>query len=503
MGARSTRIVSNSTTSLVRFVVAVGATLYLIPFVIERIGTEGYGLWSLAFSLAGFLSLIDLGFATSVVKYVAELRGKEDFARRDQVVGTLLGVYLAMGLFVVLVALVFVPQLNGWFEIPIDQHEQATALFFLVAIRLALFLPLSLVKGVLFGEQHITALNVVQALAALANLGLVVLVLELGYGVVAMGLVSLVLMVAEHLVYLWLWRRLAPDVRMRIGAFRWSLLREVGAFALYAALVNVAAVVLLQTDPIIVKAFLPLGAVAVYSVVMNVAKYVLMFVKQIANAITPAVAEMKGAGDAEGVRRLLLMGTKYSLGLAIPLAGGLSLYGADLLLLWVGPELVEGAPILSVLLAAIVLMTAREAAGSVLAMTGHHRFAARVAVASALFNLAVSVGLAFSLGMLGIALGTLAAGVVVDAGFVIPKACRVYGIGASLYLRSAVAPLFVPTLASLGTAWGLRALHVPTSLLELAGHMVLVGLVFLVSFWFCAMTPAERAIARHRTSRLA
>lgn len=499
MSGRASRIVSNSTTSLVRFVIAVGATLYLIPFVIEHIGKDDYGLWSLAFSLAGFLSLLDLGFATSVVKYVAELRGRQDVERRDAIVGTLMAVYLAMGLLVALVTVLCVPQLSDWFAIPAAQHEQATALFYLVSFRLALFLPLSLIKGVLFGEQHISAINLVQAVAALLNLALVVVLLEMGHGVVAMGVVSLALMVLEHVVYWVLLRGLVPDVRLRLSAFRWGLLREVAAFALFAALVNVSAVVLLQTDPIIVKAFLPLGAVAVYGVVMNVAKYVLMFVKQIANAITPAVAEMGGAGDDEAVRRVLLTGTKYAVGLAIPLAAGLSVYGADLLLLWVGPDLVEGAPILTVLLAATVFMTARESAGSVLAMTGHHRFAALMAVISALFNLFVSVALGFTLGMLGIALGTLAAGALVDAGFVVPKACRVYGISLWTYLRRAVLPLVAPTIASLGAAFGLRAAHVPTSLPELAAHLAGVGVVFVIAFAACATSREERRVI---TSRL-
>jgi len=411
-------------------------------------------------------------------------------------------VYLVMGVFVALVAVVCVPQLTDWFSIPAEQHDKATALFFIVSLRLALFLPLSLIKGVLFGEQHITPINLVQATSALVNLAAVIILLEMGHGVVAMGVASLVVMLLEHAAYWLLLRSLSPDVRLRLGAFRRDLLREVGAFAAYAALVNVSAVVLLQTDPIIVKAFLSLGAVAVYGVVMNVAKYVLLFVKQIANVLTPAVAEMGGAGDDAAVRRVLVFGTKYSVGLAIPLVVALSVYAADLLQLWVGPELAEGAPILTVLLSATLVLTIREASGSVLAMTGFHKYAARVAIVSAVFNLAISVTLAFSLGMLGIALGTLAAGLLVDVGFVVPKACRVFQLSLWSYVRRALLPLVAPAAASLAVAFGLRSLHTPTSLVELAGHLISVGVVYVLVFVVCAMSGKERAaVLRHLPGR--
>ena len=58
-------------------------TLFLTPFLINHLGTESFGLWSLTFSVLGFFGLLDLGFNNTLVRYVSEARGADDLERRD------------------------------------------------------------------------------------------------------------------------------------------------------------------------------------------------------------------------------------------------------------------------------------------------------------------------------------------------------------------------------------------------------------------------------------
>src|SRR6266496_5963465 len=45
--------------------------LLLSPYMIHKLGAEGYGVWAISFSLVEYCGFLDLGFRSAIVKYVA------------------------------------------------------------------------------------------------------------------------------------------------------------------------------------------------------------------------------------------------------------------------------------------------------------------------------------------------------------------------------------------------------------------------------------------------
>ena len=82
MGTRKTTILLNTLTNYLRFGITAVVFFLLTPYIIDRIGTEDFGLWSLVFSILGLFGLMDFGFTTGAVKYVAECKGSGDDERR-------------------------------------------------------------------------------------------------------------------------------------------------------------------------------------------------------------------------------------------------------------------------------------------------------------------------------------------------------------------------------------------------------------------------------------
>src|SRR5207244_421661 len=69
------RLARNTAANVVGLGVSIAVTLVMTPFLIRTLGRESYGLWVLVMSfsvLLGFLSLLDLGIQSSVVRFVAE-----------------------------------------------------------------------------------------------------------------------------------------------------------------------------------------------------------------------------------------------------------------------------------------------------------------------------------------------------------------------------------------------------------------------------------------------
>ncbi len=65
---------------------------------LSSFGKELFGIWLLFASFWGISSVIDLGFGTAIIKYVAESRDREDYTNVNKIVSTGLFIFIILGL---------------------------------------------------------------------------------------------------------------------------------------------------------------------------------------------------------------------------------------------------------------------------------------------------------------------------------------------------------------------------------------------------------------------
>ena len=51
---------------------------FLAPFIVHRLGNVAYGVWVLAISCINYLGLLDLGMASSVIRFVSKGHATQD-----------------------------------------------------------------------------------------------------------------------------------------------------------------------------------------------------------------------------------------------------------------------------------------------------------------------------------------------------------------------------------------------------------------------------------------
>lgn len=496
------RVARNTLANTTQFAVAFVIQLLLIPMIIGSLGQAEYGLWALAFSVLGFLTLLDFGLAPGVVKAVAQATASGDVLRRNRMLSTITFVYLGLALLAALVVGVLALGYGPWLDVPTEAQGRALAIFLILGARTwAIVLPLGLFRGVLFGAQRVVFISGIQIVSSLGLAAGTWLVLRAGHGLVGMAWVNLGLLALEHVAYVIAAFRAVPQLRVSPRLFDRTLLREASEFGVFQLVVSLSALVLLRTDVILVQIFLSLGAVALYSVPLKIAEYAVLLLKPLVNNLTPVAAQLGEAGDTVGLQRLVVHGARIALLPAALLAAGAWAFAGEALVLWLGPSFAQAAPVLIVLLTAIALSMPQIVVSGVFTMTGRHRFTALAAAASVAVNLAASVALVHVFGLTGVALGTLAAAVLVDVVAVLVVASRVVGVGYLELLRRVYLPALASALILVTISLGVKALWPPTSLpqvvLEGLPGVVVAGAVFFRFF----LEPAEREfLVRRRRS---
>jgi O-antigen/teichoic acid export membrane protein len=99
-----TRFGRNTFANYASSITALAVGLLVTPVLVHGLGAERYGTWVLIGSSMSYFNLLQFGFATATVRYVAAARAQDDLDRVRRVIATSFVLLSAPGLAVLLAA---------------------------------------------------------------------------------------------------------------------------------------------------------------------------------------------------------------------------------------------------------------------------------------------------------------------------------------------------------------------------------------------------------------
>jgi hypothetical protein len=114
-------------------------------------------------------------------------------------------------------------------------------------------------------------------------------------------------------------------------------------------------------------------------------------------------------------------------------------------------------------------------------------------VLQTVINLGVSIGLVFSMGMVGVALGTLVASIVVTI-LVMLRASVIYHLPIRQWFLEGVAPILIPSIGQCAMCLFLLRFWPPQSLLAVMVENIPGVVLFGALFWGFATTAQEKTL---------
>lgn len=489
---RALAIIRNATSNYVRQVIQIVVFILLTPFIVAKVGTEDFGLWSLIQATIGLLALMDMGFSASVVKYVADARGRGDVKRIGDLTATFFWQYTGLGLLTLLVTLSIIPVLPTIFGIPEDRAWTAQIVFLLIGLRAAQALPLGLFAGILVGYQQQLLSNITRTIGTVSYGLFAWWALVLSPSIETLAWVSLGTGLFANLLAVAFCLRAAEGMSLAPSRFRWGLLGEITTFSMWFFLIQVSLLIATRVDTIIINAVLPLTAVAVYTVAMRIAEKAATLCRQLTNALTPVVAELKGARETDNIRAVFMKGSMLAVASAVPLMIGLAWLAEDIVVTWMGEEFRDAALPCQLLLASAMVGIIHSNTENVLAMTGHQRFLALSSIGGQVLNVILTIILVQSHGLVGVAVATLVSQSLGQIFLVQRKAGSLYRLSMPVFYGRALWPSIPGAIACVTAIWLCSMVLAPDSLVSIAILIILGGLFFLPAFWWVGLGRNDR-----------
>ena len=479
-------VVSTYVTTVVLALVGLVTT----PILARELGKEGYGIWVLVASFALYLELLEFGFGKATPKFVAEYAARADARGLRATIATSFWILAGLGAIAVVVGAVIAAIFPSLFGVSPELAGPAQILIVLILLDLAISIPSDTFGGVLMGLQRFYLINWTLVAVALAQATAWTIVLLNGGGLVELGIVTVALSLSGQFARYLLARRQVPGASISPRLVDRALARRFTGVSVWFFLLDASKIVLVRLDTVVVGLAVGVAAAGVYAVGQRLTLALEQLVEPLTKSFFPHSSALAVGEDHEGLRRSLVVGTRLSLAIAAPIALALAFLARPLLDLWLGPGFEEAATVV-VLLAASVTIAALTRTGLLMLQgAGHVRVPALIMGGEALLNLALSVVLAQTMGLQGVALGTLIAAIVANVGCFYPYMCRQFGLPIGV-LSATLARAHLPALLAAGlTGWAIASLD-PSGVVVVPCALAIV-VAYLAVFWFSGMVADER-----------
>lgn len=410
-----------------------GAALaFALNIIIARVlGVSGYGYYVYALTVVSLLGLVAmLGFDSSLVRLIAEYRST---ARWSLLKGALrfssILVTVSLGI-VVAVLLVLISSFGD--SIEPEARDAALPAVVLLVVFCYLRLTTAGLRALELAARGQAAEVIVRHVVMIALIASVVRFSpDQIFASTALWLNVMATFMTLCIAVFWLrsnWPHVPSVVKCEIQTSKWTFV------SLSLLLIAGAHSLLRETDVVMIGLFMTPDSVGVYGAASNLSRLV-TFGLVSANAIAaPMIASLYHTGQIEKLQLLLISSAMWSTMVAIAISAPLILGSAWLLTMF-GPDFQSGRLPLHVLLLGNISSALAGSVGFLMAMTGHHRQAARILLVTVIVNFLLNVGLIPAFGIVGAAVATAVSKLCLNLALIV-YAIKEMGLNPTFFSRS-------------------------------------------------------------------
>ncbi len=477
----------------------------LTPLIIGALGMEGYGVWTLVFSVAAYVSMANASFGLAYTKFTAECMQAEQYDRLSRIIGSGMVGIGSVALLGFAAAALFGESIMRALNVPEALVADAGSALMIVLVVLVLRMSIGCCHEVLSGLQRMDLTSRLAIIGSIIEFCVSVPLIFAGYGLVGLAIGHLAGYGSNNFMAYWLVRKHAPQVRisplmMSREGFRLML----GIGGKFQILMGINTLVMHGAKFVISVVLGPVW-VGVYNLADRLLELGRAASAAVVGPLMPAFADTQARGDSEKERVLLLKGSK-----ADGLTGGgvltfLAIFAPYVVFIWTGEDIADAAWALQV----IAFGDGMFVLTSVISSNLRARGQVRLEMTTALMSGVIGIGSMFPLmawwGFEGAVIARLLAQVTA-ASWYLGAFLRVAKIPFAEYLRG-TRILWVGlglAAAALPAALGARLVPLPSFGLPARWHAVvtvavwgsLFGAIAIAATWRLALDDEERTRLR-------
>ncbi|HAS8533066.1 TPA: polysaccharide biosynthesis protein [Vibrio vulnificus] len=330
-----TNLISNYASQIYTTLIAI----VVLPFYMNALGPEAYGLIAFYMMLQAWFNLLDLGLTPTISRETARyfcgalaLRDYKNLTRA--LLAFFLMVSFLGGFFLYLSSDFLV---HRWLKIELLGNELASNTVKLMAIIVSLRWLGGLFRGVIVGAEKLVYLSAcVIFFTSFRFLGVFLSMYAWGYTIDVFFIHQLLSAILELLTLIGVCYKVIPDryYQEKVNSFSIKPIKSTVRFSLSVAFTAAIWVVVTQTDKLILSGILSLDAYGYYSLAVIIASSVMIISGPISNVIMPRLTKLYVENDEVGFTSVYRSFTQFICVVAGSISAMLVYYSEPIIYTW-------------------------------------------------------------------------------------------------------------------------------------------------------------------------
>lgn len=385
------------------------------PIMLRILGQAEYGVYGIANSISNYLYLLNMGFGSTIIRYLSKYRANGEKDKEEQVAGMFFQVYCVLSIIIAIMGGVIAANIQHYGNaLSAVELERLRTLVILNTINTALFMPMNVMGSILVAHEKYVVNKGVALFTTILTPFLNLAFLYTGIGSVGFPIVTIITNLIGYSIYTpYAIKRIG--IRPRFGKPDWPLLREIFGFTLFVFMTRVIDSLFWSTDNMIIGWSLGSVATAVYNIGAVFNSHVSTFSTAISGVLVPKLTamEVKNASDKEFTGLFIRVGRIQFMIVAFIISAFIA-FGRQFIALWAGTGYEDSyfIAILTMIPSAIGMI--QSTGVNMLYARNKHKFRAVAFLGVAVLNISLTCLWVERYGIIGAALATCIACVLGD-----------------------------------------------------------------------------------------
>lgn len=377
------------------------------PFLLRMMGQSEYGLYALAGSVVGYLTVLDLGFGNSIIRYTAKYKTLDQKENEKSLLGMFFLLYCAIGVISFILGLILYKNADVLFDKNMTPLEIETAeiVILLMVFNVSITFPFSLFSSVISAYEQYIFVKIIGILRIVIMPVIMIPMLFMGYKAIGLTVLTTILNMAFLLISFW-YSYSQLKIRLSFNSFDVKLLKEIGSYSFFIFMAIIIEQMFWSSGQVILGATSGTAAVAVFAIGMAFRGYFYSFSFALGSIFFPRVVTMvsQNKSDKELSDFFNRIARIQYILLSFILAGFI-LFGKSFIIIWAGIDYLNSYYVAIVILIPLIIPLSQLIGINILQAKNKQTFRVFTYFGLALLSIILSIPLSKKYGPVGCVIG--------------------------------------------------------------------------------------------------
>jgi O-antigen/teichoic acid export membrane protein len=377
------------------------------PILVQKLGDEAYGVWTLIMSLTGYFTLLDFGINTAIVRYISKYTAQNKTISTHKIFATAFTIFFIIGISAFFITTILGYFFKNLFNIQSFSDNYLFIVILILGTDLALNLTCGVFVATLRGLEKFLELNIINIIFLILKNSVLVYLLYNEHSLLSISFLIVLTTLVKHYFNYLLVIKFKPILKVNRLNIDKKALKLLINYSSYSIIIAVAIKIIFYTDSIVIASLISVSEITYYSIASMIVENMQNLVWAAIGVLIPVISANDASNKKFNNSNLYISGTRYTFIFITPIILVLIVSGDDFIQLWMGEKFSQhSGDVLIILLCGFLFSLSQLISHAILKGISKHKILAIILSFEAIFNLVLSLSLAPKYGIKGVAAGT-------------------------------------------------------------------------------------------------